>query len=277
MTKRTIRIWLSVIVLALCPAVACANAGTPLMWASAFHLLIGNAVIGIGEGLILALLFRQKLALCIVVMLVANYFSAWIGTVFLIPLIWRTITPDLYSAWRWLWCMVVVAYGFTLLLEWPFVALCLRKCNGWFRKSAWASLLVQSASYLAIFGLYWAASGTSLLTDVDLVQPSALSLPKGAMLYYIDETNNGVYLRDFDRGDARKVYVLEPSDGWATLLLQRSVGNPGHCDLLVESRTGDQNSSPKVVSSGLAGEATDRKPGLFTKRYGRVSSGSVNA
>jgi hypothetical protein len=68
-----------------------------------------------------------------------------------------------------------------------------------------------------------------------------------------------VYLRDFDRGDARKVCVLDPSDGWATLLLQRPVGNPEHWDLLVESRIGDQNSSPKVVSSGLAGEAIDRK------------------
>ena len=60
MTKRTMRFWLPTIVLAFSPAVAYADAGTPLMWASALHLPFGNAVIGVGEGLILAFLFRFK-------------------------------------------------------------------------------------------------------------------------------------------------------------------------------------------------------------------------
>ena len=53
-------LWLMVIVLALFPAVAYADAGTPLLWAGAFHLLIGNAIIGIAEGMLLLLLFRPS-------------------------------------------------------------------------------------------------------------------------------------------------------------------------------------------------------------------------
>lgn len=34
--------------------VVLANAGTPLMWAGMLHLVIGNAIIGIAEGALLA-------------------------------------------------------------------------------------------------------------------------------------------------------------------------------------------------------------------------------
>ena len=93
----------------------------------AFHLLLGNAVIGVAEGLILAFLFRLKGAPCI-----ANHDRRQL----LLGLGWRRVpilrdhgalNLDLYNAWRWLWYMVAITYFFTLLLEWPFVVLCLRK------------------------------------------------------------------------------------------------------------------------------------------------------
>jgi hypothetical protein len=41
-TKRMMTFWLPAIILAFSPAVALADAGTPLMWASAVHLLFGK-------------------------------------------------------------------------------------------------------------------------------------------------------------------------------------------------------------------------------------------
>ena len=38
-------------VLAFVPQIASANAGTPLMWAGLLHLVVGNALIGFGEGI----------------------------------------------------------------------------------------------------------------------------------------------------------------------------------------------------------------------------------
>ena len=58
--SRALKFCLPLLVLAFSPAVAYADAGTPLMWAGLFHLLIGNAIIGVGEGLILSRLFRPK-------------------------------------------------------------------------------------------------------------------------------------------------------------------------------------------------------------------------
>ena len=43
-------------VLLCLPTTALANAGTPLMWAAPIHLILGNAIIGVLEGLTLAVL-----------------------------------------------------------------------------------------------------------------------------------------------------------------------------------------------------------------------------
>lgn len=255
MTKRTMRFWLPAILLAFSPAVAYADAGTPLMWASAFHLLFGNFIIGIAEGLLLAFLFRLRGTPCVAIMIAANYFSAWVGGVVLISAITSSLSLDLYNAWRWLWCMVAISYVITLVLEWPFVAFCLRNTNGWFRKSIWGSLVVQSASYLVLFGWYWAASGKTLYTDLAIVLPSAISLPKDATLYYIAENNRDVYARDLESGETRKICELTSSEKSGRLFLCESRVAAGHWDLtagpdpLLERP--DPNLSNRIVSAGL--------------------------
>jgi hypothetical protein len=254
MMRRTTKFWLPLIVLAFFPAVAYADAGTPLMWASGFHLFIGNAFIGIAEGLILSLLFRPKRAGCIPIMIAANYFSAWVGGVFLNSAIVGKLDLDLYNAWRWLWYMVAITYFLTLLLEWPFVALSFRKTDGWLRKSIWGSLVVQSASYLVLFGWYWAASGKSLYTDLAVVQPSAISLPKDTMLYSMTENDGAVYARDLGRGEARKICELTSSAGNDGLFLRESRTAAGRWDLMVGPEPWvdrDQSSSDRTVSAGL--------------------------
>ena len=252
MMARTLKFCLPLIVLAFSPAVAYADAGTPLMWASMFHLVIGNAILGIGEGLILSLLFRPKRAGCIPIMIAANYFSAWVGGVFLSWVIVRTLDLDLYNARRWLWCMVVITYLLTLLLEWPFVALCLRKTEGWFRKSIWGSLVVQSASYLVLFGWYWAASGTSLYTDLAVVQPSAISLPKETTLYYLSENNTGIYSWDLDQGKPRKISDFTSTYHRDALFLDKS-RTAGRWDLMVgpEYASDASDATYKTMAAGL--------------------------
>ena len=231
MTGRNIKFWLPVVVLVSFPAVALADAGTPLMLAGAFHLLFGNAVIGIAEGLILAVLFRQAKGRCVWIMIVANYFLAWVGGLFLASESHTVAKFNLYNAWQWLWIMVAITYVLTLLLEWPFVAWCLRKCDRWFVKSIWGSLAVQSASYLALFGWYWMASATSLYTDVTVVQPSEISLPEKVVVYHIAENDRDVYALDVHRGQTKKVYELKSPDRWDWLSLHESQTDTGRWDL----------------------------------------------
>ncbi|MCA9441874.1 MAG: hypothetical protein KC964_13780, partial [Candidatus Omnitrophica bacterium] len=56
-----------------------ANMGTPLMWGTLLHLYIGNAFIGILEGLILAKLGGFGKTKSILTMIAANYVSALWG------------------------------------------------------------------------------------------------------------------------------------------------------------------------------------------------------
>ena len=92
------------------------------MWASMFHLAIGNLFIGLGEGMLLAFLFSLPKGKSVPVMILANHVSTWIGGLFLRAAIVRALPLDLNNGWKWFWVMVILTYGITLLLEWPFLA-----------------------------------------------------------------------------------------------------------------------------------------------------------
>ena len=162
---------------------------------------------------------------------------------------------DLYNARRWLWCMVGITYVLTIFLEWPFVALCLRKSEHWFRKSIWGSLVVQSASYLVLFGWYWAASGTSLYTDLAVVQPSAISFPKDVTLYYIDENGTNVFAQNLGQKETRKIYELTTLKNEDKLFLRESPTAAGRWDIIAGSERQSEPPAPmpsdRIVSDGL--------------------------
>jgi hypothetical protein len=265
MTHRTIKYWLPAALLASTPAVAHADAGTPLMWASTLHLFLGNAAIGIAEGLLLAMLFRQRRAGCVLIMIAANYFSAWAGGLLLASRISDKLDLDLYNAWPWLWGMVAITYFLTLLLEWPFVALCLRKSDGWFRKSLRGSLVVQSASYVVLFGWYWGASATELYTDLAVVQPSAMTLTNSVILYYIADNSRTVCARDLGQGGTRKIAELKPRGHRDRLLLQESHAVADRWDLVVESENRGPSPSNPIVTAGLACTVAEPPAVRFTE------------
>jgi hypothetical protein len=267
MTSRVMKFWLPLVVLVSFPTVAFADVGTPLMWAGAFHLFIGNTIIGIAEGLILAILFRQKKGRCVLIMIAANYFSAWAGT-FLLAWIANSRELDLYNAWQWFWIMVVITYFLTLLLEWPFVVWCLRKCDRWFIKSIWGSLAVQSASYLVLFGWYWMASATSLYTDVAIVQSSEISMPESVVVYYIAENDHDVYALDLRRGATKKVGELKAAGHFNWLSLQESRADVGRWDIVAELVTYHGDDLRETVVAAAANRAAELSKDMHGSRHG---------
>ncbi|MBR6464107.1 MAG: hypothetical protein IKS81_02315, partial [Verrucomicrobia bacterium] len=72
--------------LLLTSATAQANAGTPLMWATLLHLFIGNLLIGIFEGYLLAKFFKLSKLRSIILLIIANYISMWLGGILLLGL-----------------------------------------------------------------------------------------------------------------------------------------------------------------------------------------------
>jgi hypothetical protein len=230
-TNRITKFWLPWIATALWAAVARANAGTPLMWAGAFHLFFGNVALGIGEGWLLAVLFRKRWSPCVAAMIAANYLSAWVGAC-LFGELHHSLSVHLNNAWRWLWILVFAAYVLTLLLEWPFVAFCLRRSDAWLVKSVWGSLVVQSVSYVVIFGWYWAVSGTSLFRDVAIVDPAQLHAPKGTVVYFIAAEDGDVYALDLNRQERNRACRLGSRDRGYRLQAAESATTSGTWDLV---------------------------------------------
>jgi hypothetical protein len=214
------------------PQHACANAGTPLMWAAALHLLFGNALIGIGEGLLLARLFSLPKVKSVTAMILANYLSAWLGGLFIRGAIVQALPMDLNNGWMWFWVMVVVTYCMTLLLEWPFIALCFRGTQNWFRQSVRASLVVQSASYILLFGWYWLVSGASLYTKMDIVASADLSLPESVLVYFISPADGDVYRGQLTDGSKQKIFELNSTNISDRLVVRPSRTDSNRWDLV---------------------------------------------
>ncbi|MBX3730903.1 MAG: hypothetical protein KF858_17135 [Candidatus Sumerlaeia bacterium] len=192
----------------LLPACAWANAGTPLMWAAMLHLFIGNALIGIAEGLAIGWWFRCTKWKCVLIMVIANYASAWLGGIVIAQYLLPHGSLDLTNAWRWFWIMVFATYVITLLIEWPFVAHCLRQVEDRLKKSIVATLVVQSVSYALLFGLYYPASQKSIFTNARVVPADAVELPESVLVYYVGPEENRVYVRALPGGEPDPVAAI---------------------------------------------------------------------
>ena len=223
--------------LCLIPLTAQANAGTPLMWASMLHLVFGNAFIGLFEGLVLAKIFRLHYFKCVLVMVLANYFSSWGGGLFLIGLISHQLTLNLYNAWFWFWAMAVVTFLITLVLEWPFVFFCLRKQPDRFKKSFWGNLLINSLSYTLLFGWYWFASGTGIYRSMNVVQPAQITMPTNGVVFFISTNSSDVYSLDLRAQLSEKIFALNTSDKDDRLLVMPSQFDSNNWDILEHSKS----------------------------------------
>ncbi|MBI5094549.1 MAG: hypothetical protein HZB26_19210 [Candidatus Hydrogenedentes bacterium] len=229
------------------------------MWAGILHLLFGNTLIGIGEGLLLARLFELPKAKSILVMIPANYFSAWLGMFVISEWIVPMLPMDLNNGLRWLWSMVFLAYCMTLASEWPFIAWCFRGRKNWLGRSVLASFAVQSASYVLLFGWYWLPSGASLFTNTTIVAAAELPLPNSVTVYYIDPDDGNAYSRPLTGGTAQKVYDLGSTSRGDVLFLRRNPSDSNRWDLAARLETGDyKNPRFEVIKTNLSIEAAPR-------------------
>lgn len=244
--KRGPLLFLVVVGLLALPQEASANAGTPLMWAGMIHLVIGNSLVGLLEGLLLGWWFGVPRAKAIGAMIVANYASAWLGGLFIRASIVDALPMDLTNGWHWFWIMVVVTYCLTLVLELPFIAWGFRDTPAWLKKSVHASLLVQSSSYILLFAWYWMASGTSLYTKMRIVAPDDLALPESVLVYYIASSDGDVYRRGLASKEAQKICDLNSKTVNDRLFVRPSALDTNQWDLMARLETSDRD-NPKFV------------------------------
>jgi len=249
------------LLLLVLPSLAQANMGTPLMWAGALHLVFGNLIIGLIEGLLLAKVFGRSTRKCVGLLILANYFSAWLGT-FLIQPMAHSLPMDLRSAWPLFWLMVAVTYALTLVLEFPFVALAFRGDPSWRRKSIRGSFLIQTVSYAILFGWYSLASSATLYTRTDVVEISAMSLPESVLVYFISVDDGSVYGGSLRERQWRRVFDPPSQHQIDCLLIRRSPQNANTWDLVARPETKDY----------LGPDFRPRKPDLITLEEGLAAA-----
>jgi hypothetical protein len=179
---------------------AWANAGTPLMLLTFAHLIFGNAIVGLAEGLLLWLMFRKSARFIVVpLMIAANYLSAWAGYAFVVGVrefgiveaqlptdpqhALSVLSDTLHTAF---WIVAAVTFAMSVVLEWPFVAFALKPRPRRALVALGISLLLQTASYAVIAPLYRTAAKVNLLevtVDAAVVAESA----NNAWIHYISQ------------------------------------------------------------------------------------------
>jgi len=191
---------------------AWANAGTPLVLTTVFHLLIGNALIGAVEGTVLSVFFHAGRLKCIGLGIVANYVSAWAGALTLDcqwireHVISRVLGQSpIYGVTRTLVVMGVALFLSSVVLEWPFYRLALGRRPGGWRTSAFASTIAQALSYVVLVPVYIASSDLSLITSVHLDPTLAFARKTPAWLYYIDRDTGTVQRVRLDGTERSKI------------------------------------------------------------------------
>lgn len=238
------------IAIVLWPVSALADAGTPLVLGMAFHLILGNAVLGLLEGWLLARAFGLCARRCIWWLIGANYLSAWCGMM-LMGFLFARYATDIYSGLRTTWWLVAGTYVLTLILEWPFIAACFRGTRDWLRASLKGSFLVQSASYVFLFGGYWLLSGTSLYTSMNVVAPEQITPPPGVVMFFIAPSDGDVYRAELTGSAEMKIAELDSTNLWRDHLeLRVSLEDTNYWDLAVVGDLGEA----KVVWSRISSQ-----------------------
>jgi hypothetical protein len=208
---------LAVILLLAFPAGVHANVGTPLIMLGVFHLLFGNAVIGLIEGGLIAGIFKVRAPRAVGIMIIANYVSAWSGYALLPELAHSQFDVELENGRTMLWSLIVAAYVLTLVIEWPFVLFCVAEKEDRLERSVKASLVIQTASNAAIFGLLCSVSHMTLYSENTVVPLSDISLPGNALVYYVSDPDGDVATYDPETGVTSTVMERNATERFSTI------------------------------------------------------------
>lgn len=189
--------------IAALPATAAANAGTPLILLTPIHMFFGNAIIGIVEGLTIAWLWGSSNARAILLMVVANYISAF-AFALLIDLI--LYEPTIHTAFPFFIGLFILSYLATLLIELPLAYLALERPASRFGPFLGVHVIAQTATYIVIAFLYLAASRITLASETNHDPSLSFLKPFDGFLYYIDDAEG--QLRRMDLADRSRVALV---------------------------------------------------------------------
>ncbi|MFT4176493.1 MAG: hypothetical protein QM627_07535 [Luteolibacter sp.] len=192
---------LLILALGLLPSTAWANAGTPLMWASILHLVFGNTIIGVIEGMLLAWIFKCSKWKSMLILIAANYASAWAGGYLVTSYLASLPDITIQTIRFWFLVFVLIAFAVTLLIEFPFFWFALRSRERSLRRALVATPVIHGISYMLLLGWYWAASETSMMTRLEVVSADEMKISESYALYFLSRDGKQVCHMDLNGSD----------------------------------------------------------------------------
>lgn len=179
-----------------------ANAGTPLMWLTMGHLLIGNWFIGCLEAMILKRVYHVNYARTASVMVMANYTSAFVGYFILafgvVPSFNRPMIEQFFLV---LWTTLGLFLVLTLLIELPFVRYIFKSEQLGWKQTLVGLLIIHVVSYSFMTSLYFYVSDFSLYLRTKAVPIERLDLPNDVLFVYEDRDANQLIIENFRRDE----------------------------------------------------------------------------
>ena len=172
------------------------------MWASMLHLVFGNVILGVLEGLLLSRMFQCPKGKSILLLIAANYVSAWVGGFLVAGYVHSSVDITVQNVQYWFQAFVLVAFIFTLLLEFPLFWFVLGSRERRLHHALKATVAVNGISYLLLFGWYWMASGTSMMSDLEVVPSHEMEVAEPYVLYFISRDGDRVLRMDLNDPDS---------------------------------------------------------------------------
>jgi hypothetical protein len=203
-------------------SVLLANAGTPLIWAAAFHLVVGNALIGLLEGWLLIRLYGLRATRTVPIVIVGNYFSMFIGQWSVAWVASWSEHVTILNVQGFLFLTALAFFVATVVLELPFVLAALWKNDRWIRRSVNGSLVAQTASYGVLFAYYWNVSAVSMLTQANIQRDIGFAAEPSHSIFFVGSADRHLYEVALDGSEPRRVGELGRATEFARLFLRQS-------------------------------------------------------
>ncbi|WP_372773502.1 hypothetical protein [Mangrovibacterium sp.] len=250
----------------LIPQVSWANAGTALMWMPVLQMLFGNILIGVVEGLAVALLFKLKWVRSVLIMIGANY-ASWIlgntlvfwGQELLVDSLFRL--KGVFVAWIF---SLVGLYLMTVVVEWPFVNLIFAKEKRNRNRSLKVAGIINVFSYSAMILLYLSVSKYSLFTELEVNQ--SLLKKNYPFELYLERDGEIISGTVADPFLGQRVYQI-PKDHPDDRIFLKENEKSGNVDLLCGKKY--LNSNQVIVESFIAADDKVYYP-VLTDSYSLV-------
>jgi hypothetical protein len=236
-----------------------ANSLSPVMWRTLGLLLVGNVVIGLLEGLLLAGILRSRVVPTTLLAIAANYLSTWAGFFVILPveaqptLVQRLFEQPIAHPLAVIWVSFGVALTVSILVEWPFAKLA---TGATAPRSLLAVAAVNLGSYCFLLGPVFLDANVTVGRDTRLVDARSIVLPdlaSRATLYFLDASDGSLVRMRLD-GSERTMVLELGATGTHDVLTCLPPTETGHdsWELRVDRRHGSEAIVMKLAEGRCA-------------------------